>query len=94
MIARYEALLPWLKQELTVERINRWFAHVQRGKAVRYELPGLLALNFVLINALDGGGTSSLFLDPQGKSYAQQLLAMPVKIPASLLEHARRGGEQ
>lgn len=94
VIARYEALLPWLKQELTVERINRWFAHVQRGKAVRYELPGLLALNFVLINALDGGGTSSLFLDPQGKSYAQQLLAMPVKIPASLLEHARRGGEQ
>ncbi len=67
---------------------------MQRAELFRYEFPGLLALNLVLINALDGGGTSSLFLDPQGKSYAQQLLAMPVKIPASLLEHARRGGEQ
>jgi len=90
MIARHAALLPWLKQELTAERVGRWFAHVQRGETVRYEMPGLLALNFVLANALDGGGTSSLYLDPQGKTYAQQLLAIPISVPASLMVHARR----
>lgn len=90
VVARHAELLPWLKQELTAERVGRWFAHVQRGETVRYEMPGLLALNFVLANALDGGGTSSLYLDPQGKTYAQQLLAMPVSVPAFLMAHARR----
>jgi len=90
VIARHAELLPWLKQALTAERVGRWFAHVQRGETVRYEMPGLLAFNFVLANALDGGGTSSLYLDTQGKTYAQQLLAMPVSIPASMLVHARR----
>lgn len=89
VIARHAELLPWLKQELTAERVGRWFAHVQRGDTVRYEMPGLLAFNFVLANALDGGGTSSLYLDSQGKTYAQQLLAMPVGVPRSLLAHAR-----
>ncbi|MBE0594054.1 MAG: terpene utilization protein AtuA, partial [Gemmatimonadales bacterium] len=89
VIARHAELLPWLKQELTAERVGRWFAHVQRGDTVRYEMPGLLAFNFVLANALDGGGTSSLYLDSQGKTYAQQLLAMPVSVPRSLLAHAR-----
>ena len=90
VIARHAALLPWLKQELTAERVSTWFAHVLRGQTLRYDMPGLLAFNFVLCNALDGGGTSSLYLDPQGKTYAQQLLAMPIRIPASLLKHTRK----
>lgn len=92
VIARHADLLPWLKQELTAERVARWFAHVQRGNTARYEMPGLLAFNFVLANALDGGGTSSLYIDSQGKTYAQQLLAMPIEVPASMLVHARRTG--
>jgi hypothetical protein len=90
VVARHPELLPWLKRELTGERVGQWFAHVQRGDTVRYEMPELLAFNFVLGNALDGGGTSSLYLDSQGKTYAQQLLAMPVRVPASMLAHARR----
>ncbi|WP_423453890.1 acyclic terpene utilization AtuA family protein [Ottowia sp. VDI28] len=90
VIARHAELLPWLKQALTAERVGQWFAHVQRGGTERYEMPGLLAFNFVLANALDGGGTSSLHLDSQGKTYAQQLLAMPVRIPESMLAHARK----
>ena len=50
-----------------------------------YELPGLDALNILLTNALGGGGIASLRIDPQGKAHAQQLLDMPVKIPAELL---------
>ena len=90
VVARHADLLPWLKQELTAERVGAWFAHVLRGTATRYEMPGLLGFNFVLTNALDGGGTSSLYLDTQGKTYAQQLLAMPIKVPQSMLAHARR----
>jgi len=90
VIARHAALLPWLAQELTAERVGQWFAHVARGQTLRYEMPGLLALNFVLSHALGGGGTSSLHLDTQGKTYAQQLLAMPIRIPASMLVHTRK----
>jgi hypothetical protein len=90
VIARHADLLPWLKLELTAERVGAWFAHVMRGEATRYEVPGLLGFNFVLTNVLDGGGTSSLHLDTQGKTYAQQLLAMPVKVPKSMLAHARQ----
>jgi hypothetical protein len=52
----------------------------------RFYLPGLPALNFVLHNALGGGGIASLRDDPQAKSFAQILLDTPIKIPASLME--------
>lgn len=90
VVARHADLLPWLKQALTAERVGQWFAHVQRGSTERYDMPGLLAFNFVLANALGGGGTSSLHLDTQGKTYAQQLLAMPIRIPEAMLVHARK----
>jgi hypothetical protein len=43
-------------------------------------------MNFILKNALGDGGVASLNVDVQGKTYAQQLLAMPVKIPAGLCD--------
>ena len=49
-------------------------------------MPGLNAFNFLLDEVLGGGGVASLRNDPQGKSYAQILLQMPVRIPAALLE--------
>jgi len=86
VIARSAELLPWIRKGVTAERVARWFAHVTRGTATRYEAPGLLAVNFMLTQTLDGGGTSSLHLDSQGKTYAQQLLAMPVAVPARLAD--------
>ena len=53
----------------------------------RYELPGIDALNFVLRDALGGGGIASLRFDPQGKAYAQQLLDMPIQVPTAWLSH-------
>jgi hypothetical protein len=52
----------------------------------RYYLPGTSALNFLLHNALGGGGIASLRNDPQAKAYAQVLLDTPVMIPQHLLE--------
>jgi hypothetical protein len=52
----------------------------------RFELPGFLALNFMLGRALGGGGVASLRYDPQGKAFAQMLLDIEVDVPASVLD--------
>ena len=85
--ARHPDFFPLLRAELTARRVERWLAHRIDGPVRRYEVPGIRALNFVLQDALGGGGISSLRFDPQGKAYAQQLLDMPIRIPASWLIH-------
>lgn len=89
VIARKAAYLPWIRAALTEQAVASYMQHVldaEKGRVIRYELPGLNALNFMLENALGGGGVASLRIDPQGKAFAQQLLDMPVKVPANLLE--------
>lgn len=89
VIARKAEYLPWIRAALTEQAVASYMQHVldaEKGRVIRYELPGLNALNFMLENALGGGGVASLRIDPQGKAFAQQLLDMPVKIPAHLLE--------
>lgn len=93
VIARQPEFLPWIRASLTEQNIAEYMKHVfegtaegQTNKVIRYELPGMNALNILLENALGGGGIASLRIDPQGKAFAQQLLDMPVKIPAALLK--------
>lgn len=89
VIARKAEYLPWIRAALTEQSVASYMQHVldvEKGRVIRYELPGLNALNFMLENALGGGGVASLRIDPQGKAFAQQLLDMPVKIPTYLLE--------
>jgi len=89
VIVRKAAYLPWIRAALTEQAVASYMQHVldaEKGRVIRYELPGLNALNFMLENALSGGGVASLRIDPQGKAFAQQLLDMPVKVPAQLLE--------
>ncbi|MCH2073197.1 acyclic terpene utilization AtuA family protein [Acinetobacter pittii] len=89
VIARKAEYLPWIRAALTEQSVASYMQHVldaEKGRVIRYELPGLNALNFMLENALGGGGVASLRIDPQGKAFAQQLLDMPVKVPAHLLE--------
>lgn len=89
VIARKANYLPWIRAALTEQSVASYMQHVlnaEKGRVIRYELPGLNALNFMLENALGGGGVASLRIDPQGKAFAQQLLDMPVKVPAHLLE--------
>ncbi|MBJ9741754.1 DUF1446 domain-containing protein [Acinetobacter oleivorans] len=94
VIARKAEYLPWIRAALTEQTVASYMQHVldaEKGRVIRYELPGLNALNFMLENALGGGGVASLRIDPQGKAFAQQLLDMPVKIPANLLENKMNG---
>ncbi|MDN3623671.1 AtuA-related protein [Methylobacterium isbiliense] len=65
---------PRLERHLTADRVKAHFADLVRGDVVRYVLPGLGALNFVLHGALGGGVTRSLALDAHGKCLASALL--------------------
>ena len=75
--------MPVLYREVTADRVHAFFAHYVTGETRRWELPGFHALNFLLENALGGGGIASLRYDPQGKTYAQMLLDLPVRVPAA-----------
>ncbi len=69
---------PMLVQRLTAERVKGHFAGLVRGDVVRYELPRVHGLNFVLFQALDGGVSATLRIDPHGKSFQSLALAMEV----------------
>jgi hypothetical protein len=71
---------PILVREVTAERVKQHFAGICLGQVERYEIPNLHALNFVLHEALDGGGTLSLQTDSQGKTLGAALLRMEIEI--------------
>ena len=86
IIARKADYLPWIKKSATEEAVRNYFGHVVEGEVMRFDLPGMNAVNFLLTDCLGGGGTSTLHLDNLAKTYAQQLLALPIKVPAQLAE--------
>jgi hypothetical protein len=65
--------------------VHAHLAHLAHGPVERFHLPGIRAMNFLLHEALDGGGPASRRMDPLGKGLAQILLDMPVRVPASWL---------
>ena len=81
VMARRSDYLPVIRAALTPAAVKRYFAHLAKGEVERFDLPGIHGLNFVLRDSLGGGGTSSLHLDTQAKTYAQLLLAFPVPVP-------------
>ncbi len=72
---------PILSEFVTREAVTRHFSGHITGDVVRFELPNLSALNFLLHGALDGGGTLSLKTDAQGKVYSTALLRMVIDVP-------------
>ncbi|HSJ07703.1 MAG TPA: hypothetical protein VK936_13450 [Longimicrobiales bacterium] len=91
VIARRPEFYEFLRGELTTERVARHFGELVKGGVDRFELPNLHALNFLLHEALDGGGTMSLMNDAQGKTFSTAMLRMEVELPpelAALLEEA------
>ncbi|TAK70825.1 MAG: DUF1446 domain-containing protein [Betaproteobacteria bacterium] len=84
ILARKPQYLPFIRAALTEAAVAAWFAHLVKGRVQRFDLPGTQALNFLLDEALGGGGIASVRMDPQGKAYAQLLLDFPVPIPADM----------
>ncbi|HLL80865.1 MAG TPA: hypothetical protein VKT25_15255 [Ktedonobacteraceae bacterium] len=75
--ATYELLL----REVTAERVRAHFEGIATGKVERFEVPNVLALNFVLHGALNGGASRSLRSDALGKSLSSALLRMEIEVP-------------
>ncbi|MDH1010330.1 DUF1446 domain-containing protein [Pseudomonas nicosulfuronedens] len=89
VMARRPEYLPWIAEALSEGAVAEWMQHVldpQTGRVSRWHLPGTHSLNFLLENALGGGGVASLRIDPQGKAFAQQLLEFPVAVPQALAD--------
>lgn len=89
VMARKPAYLAWIAAALTPEAVAEWMQHVldpQNSTVSRWYLPASHSLNFLLENALGGGGVASLRIDPQGKAFAQQLLEFPVPVPKALAD--------
>jgi hypothetical protein len=80
VIAWREQDYPVLVRELTAERVKAFFGDMVRGPVERFELPNLGALNFLLHESLGGGGTVTLRVDAQGKTYGAALLRMEIDV--------------
>ena len=74
--ATYDLLL----REVTAERVRNHFEGIVFGNVERYEASNILALNFVLHGALDGGASRSLRSDALGKSLSSALLRMEIEV--------------
>ena len=88
LIAYTTAGFAWLRAHLTAEAVAAYFAPLGPTRVERYEAANVLALNFVLYDALAGGASRSLRTDTQGKTLAVALLRMEIDVPAELASGA------
>ncbi len=86
--ARNDAAYAWLADFLTVERFKELVSEARDLEVLRYELPNLRALNFVVVGLLGEGVSSSTRPDPQAKSLGEYLRARLVDLPDELLSSA------
>ncbi len=84
LIARHPEYVAVLRAQVTPQRVAEYFAHYVKGEVLRWELPGSRAFNFLLKDALGGGGMASLRMDALGKAFGQMLLDLPVTLPDSV----------
>jgi len=80
VIALKEEIYPVLVREVTADAVKAHFGQMVKGEVERFELPNLMALNFLLHGSLGGGGTVSLMTDAQGKTFSTALLRMYVEL--------------
>jgi hypothetical protein len=86
--ARSDAGYAWLADYLTVDRFKRLVSEARDLEVLRYELPNLRALNFVIVGLLGEGVSSSTRPDPQAKSLGEYVRAKLVDMPVALIADA------
>ena len=70
----------WAVKNLTVDVVKLYFGDMVKGDVIRYKLPNLNALNFILNDSLEGGGSETLINDAQGKTFGQAILMMKIQL--------------
>jgi hypothetical protein len=84
VIAYTQAGFDYLRKMLTETRVAEYFLPLKPRAVERFELPGILALNFVLYDILAGGASRSLRIDSQGKTLGPAILEMLVPAPENI----------
>ena len=79
-----------IREAVTAERVKAHFGSLVHGSVERYEARNVLALKFVMYDALGGGGPRSLRSDNLGKTLGAALLRMWVEVPDSVAAGATR----
>jgi Acyclic terpene utilisation family protein AtuA len=75
----------WLRQFLTTERFRELLPEAATLQIDRYELPNLLALNFVVHGVLAPGVSGTARPDPQAKGLGEYLRSRVVTAPSALI---------
>ena len=92
VIAWHPGLFELLVDQITEKTVARQFRHRQPSHVMRFVLPRLHAMNFVLDGVLDGGVNDALNLDSHGKALSFLLLDMALVVPQPLLPLLRGHG--
>lgn len=91
VVAYHPAGFNYLRSVLTAQEVGKFFAGLQPTKVQRFELPGIGALNFLLHGALQGGASTSLRTDSQGKILGLAILEMSIPRPQDLKSMLKDG---
>ncbi len=94
LIAYEPAFYDVLVASVTEKAVKKHFGRLVLGDVQRFELPNLRALNFLLHNALDGGGTMSLMTDAQGKTFSTAMLRMEIDVDDDIARRALARSEE
>lgn len=87
VIARNQIFFDYLWGVLTPDKVGSHFEHFVKGEIERFSLPSIRAYNFLMQDALSGGGSASLRFDSQGKGLGQNLLELLIDVPKSFLKN-------
>lgn len=87
VVFEYEDVYKWALENLTEDKVKKHLNGIAVKEVIRYELPNLLALNFIIKGSLEGGGSDSLLHDAQGKTHGQLLLLLELDVPESFRKY-------
>lgn len=83
VIAREPEYYDLIDEHVTEQRVASHFSEMCDGEVTRYSLPNIDAFNFVLEEALGGGGMSSPRIDALGKTHSGAILRMELDVDLS-----------
>ena len=87
VVFEYKEVYDWAVENITSDMVKKHLSGVAKEEVLRYELPNLLALNFIVKGSLEGGGSDSLLHDAQGKTHGQLLLLLELDVPETFNDY-------
>lgn len=90
LFADDEAGYAAIRAEVTSARVKEHFGGLVQGPVERFEAPNVLALKFVMYDALGGGAPRSLRADNLGKTFGAALLRLWIDVPDEVAANAAR----